>query len=61
MNKDKRSAVQNGHRVRDTFEKIKNEQKLTERDFKRLKWQLRKESTAKLSNFELDEFKGKDE
>ena len=40
MNKQ---AIQNGHRVRDSFEKLKRDEELTQRDFKRLKKQMRKD------------------
>ena len=39
-------AVQNGHRVRDSFAKLKLGAELTHRDFARLKRQLRRDNEA---------------
>ena len=39
-------AVQNGHRVRDSFAKLKLGADLTHRDFARLKRQLRRDNEA---------------
>ena len=36
-------SIQNGHRVRDSFEKLKLGDPLTHRDFERLKRQLRRD------------------
>ena len=36
-------STQNGHRVRDSFEKLKFDEPLTHRDFERLKRQLRRD------------------
>ena len=37
-------SIQNGHRVRDSFEKLKLEEPLTRRDFERIKRQLRRDN-----------------
>ena len=39
-------SVQNGHRVRDSFAKLKLSDPLTHRDFERLKRQLRRDKEA---------------
>ena len=39
-------SIQNGHRVRDSFEKLKLGEPLTHRDFERLKRQLRRDKEA---------------
>ena len=39
-------AIQNGHRVRDSFEKLKLCDPLTHRDFQRLKRQLRRDKES---------------
>ena len=39
-------SIQNGHRVRDTFLKLKLGETLTHRDFERLKRQLRRDKEA---------------
>jgi hypothetical protein len=36
-------SIQNGHRIRDSFEKLKLDEPLTHRDFQRLKRQLRRD------------------
>lgn len=36
-------SIQNGHRVRDSFAKLKPSEPLTHRDFERLKRQLRRD------------------
>ena len=38
-------SIQNGHRVRDSFEKLKLNEPLTRRDFERIKRQLRRDNT----------------
>ena len=38
-------SIQNGHRVRDSFEKLKLDEPLTHRDFERIKRQLRRGNT----------------
>ena len=39
-------SIQNGHRVRDSFAKLKLGAELTHRDFERLKRQLRRDKEA---------------
>ena len=39
-------SIQNGHRVRDSFAKLKLGEPLTHRDFQRLKRQLRRDKEA---------------
>ena len=39
-------SIQNGHRVRDSFAKLKLGETLTHRDFQRLKRQLRRDKEA---------------
>ena len=39
-------AIQNGHRVRDSFEKLKLDEPLTHRDLERLKRQLRRDKES---------------
>ena len=39
-------SIQNGHRVRDSFAKLKLGEPLTHRDFERLKRQLRRDKEA---------------
>ena len=39
-------SIQNGHRVRDSFAKLKLGEPLTHRDFQRLKRQLRRDNEA---------------
>ena len=39
-------TIQNGHRIRDSFEKLKLDEPLTHRDFERLKRQLRRDKEA---------------
>ena len=36
-------SIQNGHRVRDSFAKLKFDEPLTHRDFERLRLQLRRD------------------
>ena len=36
-------SIQNGHRIRDSFEKLKFDEPLTHRDLERLKRQLRRD------------------
>ena len=39
-----RQAIQNGHRVRDVYGKLKRGEELTSRDYERLKRQLRRDT-----------------
>ena len=39
-------SIQNGHRVRDSFAKLKLDEPLTHRDLERLKRQLRRDKEA---------------
>ena len=39
-------SIQNGHRIRDSFAKLKLGEPLTHRDFERLKRQLRRDKEA---------------